>query len=110
MEIPDFLHRLPDGEVVLTGHRIGLYHLVRGYNEGESAEMLASRYPTLSLALVHKVIAFYLDHRAEVDEYVASCGAAMRSQQDESRPLNLSALRLRLSVGSQSLPPAEHSL
>jgi uncharacterized protein (DUF433 family) len=110
MELPDFLNQLPDGEIVLTGHRIGLYHVVRGYNEGESAEMLASRYPTLPLALVHKVIAFYLDHRAEVDAYVASCAAAMKTQQDGARPLDLSALRLRLSAGSPSLPPAEHSI
>jgi uncharacterized protein (DUF433 family) len=58
MTLPDFLTQAPDGEIRLAGHRIGLFHVVQGYNEGESAEMLASRYPTLPLSLVHKAIAF----------------------------------------------------
>jgi hypothetical protein len=34
MDLPDFLTRWPDGEIVLTGHRIGLYHVVRCYMVG----------------------------------------------------------------------------
>jgi hypothetical protein len=30
-------------------------------------------FPTLSLALIHKTIAFYLENRAETDAYVARC-------------------------------------
>jgi uncharacterized protein (DUF433 family) len=59
MNLPDFMTQLPDGEIRVSGHRIGLYHLVQCYNEGESAEMTASRYPTLTLPLVHKALAFY---------------------------------------------------
>ena len=77
MNLPDFLTRDPDGYIHLTGHRIGLQHLVYYYNEGYSPEMLACEYPTLSLALVHKVIAFYLDNAAEVDEYVTTCQATI---------------------------------
>jgi hypothetical protein len=33
--------------------------------------MLIEQFPTLSLALVHKVIAFYLENQAEVDAYIA---------------------------------------
>jgi hypothetical protein len=47
------------------------------YNEGYSAEMLACEYPTLSLALVHKVIAFYLENADEVDKYVTTCQTAV---------------------------------
>jgi hypothetical protein len=46
VQLPAFLTQLQDGDIRLTGHRIGLYHLVRHYNEGESAEMLAAPYPT----------------------------------------------------------------
>ena len=51
------------GEIRLVGHRVGLFHLVRRYREGYSPEMLVCQYPTLPLALVHKVIAlqFLLD-------------------------------------------------
>ena len=71
MNLPEFLVDHPDGEIRLTGHRIGLYHVVFYYNEGYSPEMLVEQFPTLSLALVHKVIAFYLENQAEVDAYIA---------------------------------------
>jgi uncharacterized protein (DUF433 family) len=97
MRLAEFLTQSPDGEIRLTGHRIGLYHVIRGYNEGESGEMLAARYPTLPLAIVYKVLAFYLENQAEVDAYMVACSTAMDEQQRSARPLDLSALRRRLS-------------
>ncbi len=96
MQLSDFLTEAPDGEIRLTGHRIGLFHVVEHYNDGDSAEMLASRYPTLPLALVHKVIAFYLDNQEEVDAYITGCGTAMSDQQHAANKLDVTALRLRL--------------
>src|SRR5687767_9819070 len=78
MKLADFLIQSPDGEITLVGHRIGLYHLVRRYNQSESAEMLAARYPTLPLSLVHKAVAFYLENQSEVDAYIAACSAGQR--------------------------------
>lgn len=69
--LPDFLTQDPDGFVRVAGHRIGLHHVVRTYNDGYSPEMLLGEYPTLSLSSIHKLIAFYLDHREEVDAYAA---------------------------------------
>lgn len=99
MTLPDFLTQSPDGEIRLTGHRVGLYQLVQSYNEGESAEMLASRYPTLPLSLVHKSIAFYLDNRAEVDAYVDHCAKVLDDLRRAGPVLDLSDLRQRLSAG-----------
>ena len=56
MTLPDSLTQDPDGFIHVTGHRIGLQHLVHYYNEGYSAEMLACEYPTLSLATIHKIL------------------------------------------------------
>lgn len=70
MNLPEFLVEAPYGEIRLAGSRIGLYHLVESYNEGFSAEMLVEEYPTLPLAQIHKVIAFYLKNKNEVDDYV----------------------------------------
>jgi len=64
MNLPDFLTEWTQGEIMLKGHRIALHHVVSCYNEGHSAEMLLSQFPTLSLALIHKVIAFYLFNAA----------------------------------------------
>jgi uncharacterized protein (DUF433 family) len=69
--LPTYLHWHSDGELRLVGHRIGLYHFVCYYNQGFTAEMLQCQFPTLKLALIHKVIVFYLEHRTEVDDYVA---------------------------------------
>jgi uncharacterized protein (DUF433 family) len=72
MNLPDFITRDDDGFVHLNGHRIGLHHIVAFYNEGFSAEMLLCQFPTLSLALIHKVLGFYLENQSEVDAYVAA--------------------------------------
>lgn len=70
MELPDSLHHVKYGGIRIKGHRIDLYHVLECYNEGMSAEMIALEYPTLSLAVIHKTIAFYLENQVEVDTYL----------------------------------------
>src|SRR5262245_43629310 len=70
MILPDFLIDHPDGEIRVTGRRIGLYSVVRLYREGNTAEQIAEELD-LGLALVYKVLAFYLENQAEVDAYTA---------------------------------------
>lgn len=110
MNFPGFLTKSADGNVDLTGHRIGLYHIVRGYNDGESAEMLACRYPTLPLPLVYKTIAFYLENLVEVDAYVAEYAAELARQEKAGPRLDLNKLRRRLIAGESATiatePPA----
>ena len=97
MTLPDFLVDHLDGEIRLTGHRIGLFHIVRYYIEGYSPEMLIEQFPTLSLALIHKVIAFYLENRAEVDAYVANYEAELEEQRAAApKGPSLAELRRRL--------------
>ena len=103
MTLPDFLIRTSGDEIRLVGHRIGLFHLVHYYNEGYSPEMLAGQYPTLSLALIHKAIAFYLENRAEVDAEVAATRDEL-SRQRASNPgrIDTAALRRRLEQTRQA--------
>jgi uncharacterized protein (DUF433 family) len=70
MNLPDFLAQDDHGYIHLAGHRIGLRHVVELYCDGYTPELLHEHFPTLPLALVHKVIAFYLENQAEVDAYV----------------------------------------
>ena len=72
MNLPAFLASDDGGFIHLAGHRIGLNHVLRHYNEGYSPEMLACQFPSLRLALVHRIIAFYLENQAEVDAYMAA--------------------------------------
>jgi uncharacterized protein (DUF433 family) len=80
MTLPEYLLQDPDGYIHVAGHRIGLQDVIHYYNEGNSAEALLDVFPTLPLASIHKVIAFYLDHRADVDAYIESCAAEMERQ------------------------------
>lgn len=75
--LPPFLH-WKDGEVRLVGHRIDLYHVVDRARQGETPEMIAAFFPTLSLDEVRNVIAFYHARRTAVDEYVAQAAAALQ--------------------------------
>src|SRR4051794_17195725 len=109
MTLPDFLRQLPDGEIVLAGHRIGLYHVIRYYNEGYSPEMLLGQYPTLSLALIHKVIAYYLENREEADAYVGRCeGELSRLRREGAKP-DWATLRERLDAmrRAEGVPTAQ---
>src|SRR5580693_5628909 len=45
--------------------------VIREFNNGAEPEAIARGYPTLQLADVYGVIAYYLRHRQEVDEYLA---------------------------------------
>jgi uncharacterized protein (DUF433 family) len=80
MNLPDFLAEDRYGFIHVAGHRVGLRHIVELYNDRYSAEMLHDQFPTLPLALVHKVIAFYLENTAEVDAYVQRSRAALDCQ------------------------------
>jgi uncharacterized protein (DUF433 family) len=97
--LPPCLHWHSDGEIRVVGHRIGLYQFIYYYNQGFTAEMLLCQFPTLELATIHKVIAFYLDHREEVDLY----SAQYQSELDNLRAAgshapNVAEMRKRLEM------------
>jgi uncharacterized protein (DUF433 family) len=103
MELPDFLTQDANGDIRLAGHRIGLFHLVHYYTEGYSPEILVCQYPTLPLALVHKVIAFYLENQEHVNVYVAACQDELKRQRVANpRQIDLVALRQRLAHMQQA--------
>jgi len=60
----------PGGGFRMRGTRIPVERVVNAYRAGDTPEQIADDYDTLSLADVYRLIAFYLDHRADVDAYV----------------------------------------
>jgi uncharacterized protein (DUF433 family) len=107
MNLPEFLTETPDGEILLAGHRIDLYHVVRYYNNGFSPEMLAGQYPTLPLSLIHKVIAFYLENRGDVDTYLASCRRQLEELSERLPHVEVAELRRRMELLRQAESPTE---
>ena len=97
MILPDFLTRQADSDIRLTGHRIGLYTVVRLYREGRNAEQIAEELESLGLALVYKVLAFYLDNQVEVDAYVDAYTVELERQEAlySNSPVAVKMRRLR---------------
>ena len=71
-----------NGGYYVTGTRISLDSVVCAFNRGESPERILEGYPLLgSLAKAYGAIAFYLDHKPEIDldleegarEFEANC-------------------------------------
>jgi uncharacterized protein (DUF433 family) len=70
-----------DGVVRVGGTRVSLDSVIYAFNEGSTPEEIVQQYTTLDLADVYAVISYYLQHRGEVNEYLA----ARRAQRDEIR-------------------------
>lgn len=94
MDLPDFLTRWPNGEIVITGHRIGLYSVIDLVERGFSPDEIFEEFPTLELELIRRVIVFHETHRAEVDAYVADYRADLNRQETASVP-SPAVLRIR---------------
>jgi uncharacterized protein (DUF433 family) len=60
-----------DGTVRIAGTRVSLETIVIAFDAGATAEEIVQQYPSLELASVYAVIAYVLDHRRDVDGYIA---------------------------------------
>ncbi len=96
MNLPEFLTEWPHGEIVLTGHRIGLFHVVAAFRRGMSAEEIHAEFPTLPLDLIERTLVFYRDNQAFVDEYVANCQSEIDRQRSRGKHVDVAGLRDRL--------------
>lgn len=59
-----------DGVVRVGSTRVTLDTVVEAFREGLTAEEIQQQYPSLDLPRVYSAIAYYLQHRSEVDEYL----------------------------------------
>lgn len=103
MTLPDFLHQGSMGEIRFVGSRIDLYFVVTAHAEGLTAELIAERYPTLPLAVIRKAVAFYLDNRVAVDDYVRGVDAEIAHLEATSPRVDIAALRERLAKRNAQL-------
>src|SRR6266542_4797078 len=58
------------GSIRVGNTRVLLEFVIRAHQGGATAEEIAKRFETLDIADVHAVLAYYLRHRGEVDEYM----------------------------------------
>jgi len=96
MKLPPFLTEVEYGAIRLTGHRIGLYHVLSYHLErGLGEEALHERFPTLTREHIRDALEFYAQNKAEVDAYLARYKAELDRQQREGRHIDQEELRQR---------------
>mgnify|MGYP001386504218 CR=1 FL=1 len=71
------------GKIRVKGTRVLLELVIHAFNQGESAEEIVDSYPTLKLSSLYAVLAYYLDHRAEVNAYILQSEEAVEQIQRE---------------------------
>ena len=59
-----------NGGYYVTGTRVSLDSVVYSFERGSSPEAIQQSFPALTRAQVYGAIAFYLDHQAEVRQYL----------------------------------------
>ena len=59
-----------DRAIRVTGSRIPLDTIVRCVEMGDTPEVIQDNFPSLTLEQINAVIGWYLDNRADVDEYI----------------------------------------
>src|SRR5438045_4103996 len=69
-----------DGTIRIGETRVSLESVVLHYEQGATAEEIVRRFPALRLADVHSCLAYYLNHRDELHEY-------MKRQQNSAQEL-----------------------
>jgi uncharacterized protein (DUF433 family) len=81
------------GKPRIAGHRIRVQDIVVWYDRmGQSADEIVSRFPQLSLADVYAALAYYHDHREEIDSHME----ADEKLVEEMRQLYPSKLKVKL--------------
>ncbi len=78
----------PPGVLRVGKSRVLLELVLHAYQKGESPEGIVEMYPALEVADVFAVIAYYLAHQTEVDEYLRQCldqAEAMRRKIEASQ-------------------------
>ncbi|HEX3314512.1 MAG TPA: DUF433 domain-containing protein [Gemmataceae bacterium] len=98
------------GTVRIGNGRITLDLVVEQYENGMSPEDMVRAYDTLELSNVHAAIAFYLQHKNEVQAYRkrrAAEAASLRSKIERERPrVSREELIARRMTGDAANAPA----
>lgn len=76
--------RTDEHGVIRVGNtRVTLLTLISRYRMGDTPEMIHEAFPTVSLADIYAVIAYYLAHQASIDAYIQQIEAESDRQRQE---------------------------
>ena len=74
-----------DGSIRVGGTRLLLEHVLEEYLSGKTPEELDERFESISLADAYSIVAYYHQHRADVDAYLAWVEAETKRIDEEMR-------------------------
>jgi len=103
--LPIPLRQEPSGTIRVGNTRIDLEIVLADWKNGLTPEQIAAGYPTLTLADVYAVLAYYLRHKKEVEEYLRwgdEQAAAVRRRIEAVQPPLPEGLRARLEAARAS--------
>lgn len=89
------------GVLYVRGSRVPLESLVWLWREGHDAEAIQEAYSTLTLAEVYGAIAYYLDHRDDVERQLAASETTYHTQRaaaEAADPTRYARLRQQFSA------------
>lgn len=90
------VHTDANGVVRVGGTRVTLDTLVAAFDAGATAEEILQQYPSLALADVYSVIAYYLRHQSEVRASITRQQQAAHVRKENERRFDSSGVRERL--------------
>jgi uncharacterized protein (DUF433 family) len=91
------LHKDADGVIRIGGTRVTLDTVIGAFNAGATAEEIVQQYPSIALADVYSVIAYYLRHQADIQTYLAERQRrAAKVREENERRFDSSGIRERL--------------
>jgi uncharacterized protein (DUF433 family) len=85
MQLEDYFDFLAPDDIRIKGHRIGIESVLYEYiHNAQTAEEIATRFPTLTLEQIYATILYYHHNKEQVDQYLADWlewGRRMREEQ-----------------------------
>ena len=106
--LPEFLVRLPEGVIRVAGTRVSLDSVVRAFQDGATPEEICLDFPSLDLASVYSVLAYYLTRRETIHTYLLTQHRFVETTRQELQARHspfLAELRRR-AAARRALPPA----
>lgn len=95
-----------NGGYYVRGKRVSLDSIVYDWHNGRKPAEIREDFPTLRLAEVYGAIAYYLDHEAEIDQYLKEQKAryeALRAAAQAADPEGYADLRRRMEEARKRL-------
>ena len=100
MQLEDYFDFLAPDDIRIKGHRIGIESVLYEYiHNAQTAEEIATRFPTLTLEQIYATILYYHHNKEQVDQYLADWlewGRRMREEQARNpTPVMLKLRRIK---------------